>query len=109
MVTKTERKNRRDCKRWTEEENQRLLRHVRARPQNLKFCFLMVAEEIGRTEGAVANHWYSYLSKRDGDSLCFFTASPKHVSRNRKNGEGTESTPSIWNKLRAILRSIHIT
>lgn len=103
MVTKVEKENNRHGKRWTEEENQRVLRHVRARPQNLTFCFTMVAEEIGRTPSAVAAHWYAELSERQ-DALCFFTASPKHISKNRKNGEGQVSNNSIWNKLRAIIK-----
>lgn len=96
---------RRDCRRWTNEEDQRILRHVRAYPQNLHRCFLMVAEELGRTEGAVANRWYSSLSKKP-EALCFFTASPKHVSRNRKNGMGVESNNNIWRRLMAVIRSI---
>lgn len=92
-------------KRWTMQENQRLLRQVRAFPQNLHKCFVIVSEEIGRTEGAVANHWYSSLSKQP-EALCFFTASPKHVSKNRKNGMGEESNNSIWRKLLRIIRGI---
>lgn len=85
-------------KRWTESEDQRLLRQVRLYPQNLHKCFLIVSEATGRSEGAVANRWYAHLSK-DPDALCFFTASSRHVSRNRKNGEGVRSTASIWRKL----------
>jgi hypothetical protein len=40
----------------------------------------MVAEQTGRTEGAVANRWYTKVSKTPGN-VCFFTASPKHVSK----------------------------
>lgn len=85
-------------KRWTRREDNRLLRQIKLYPQNLHKCFLIVAEATGRTEGAVANRWYSHLSK-DPDALCFFTASSRHVSRNRKNGQGVESNPSIWRKL----------
>lgn len=96
---------RRDCKKWTAEEDQRLLRQVRAFPQNLHKCFLIVSEEIGRTESAVSGHWYTVLSKKP-EALCFFTASPKHVSKNRKNGMGVESSSSIWRRLMAVIRSI---
>ena len=92
-------------KKWTPNEEQRLLRQVRAFPQNLHKCFVIVSEEIGRTEGAVANHWYSSLSKKP-ESLCFFTASPKHVSKNRKNGMGEESNRSIWRRLLNIIKNI---
>lgn len=92
-------------KRWTTAEDSRLLRHVKARPQNLHHCFLMVAEEIGRTDAAVAAHWYSVLSKKP-EALCFFTASPQHVSRNRKNGMGVESNGSVWRRLLSVLKNL---
>lgn len=96
-----ERKN----KRWTRREDERLLRQVKAFPQNLHRCFMIVAEELDRTEGAVANHWYSVVSKKD-ENMCFFTASPKHVSKNRKNGMGVATNNSLWRRLLSVLRSI---
>jgi len=97
--------NRRDMRRWTSEEDDRLLRQVRAFPQNLHKCFIIVSEEIGRTDKAVAAHWYQHLSKKP-DAMCFFTASPRHVSKNRKNGMGVESNGNIWRRLMAVIRSI---
>ena len=95
----------RQCKRWNQSEDQMLLRYVKARPQNLHKCFLMVAEQTGRTEAAVAARWYTKVSKDPGN-VCFFTASPKHVSKNRKNGMGTETNGSIWRRLMAVIRNI---
>ena len=92
-------------KRWTRQEDLRLIRQVQAFPQNLHKCFLMVAEELGRTESGVAGRWYGHVSQ-DPQNMCFFTASPKHVSRNRKNGMGEESNSTIWRKLKAVLRSL---
>lgn len=92
-------------KRWTEEEDQRLIRHIMAFPQNLNLCFVAVAEETGRTKKAVAGHWYNVVSKKP-EVYCFFTASSSHVCRNRKNGEGTPTAPSIWRRLLNIIKSI---
>lgn len=92
-------------RKWTEEEDNLLLRQVRAFPQNLSKCFLMVAQNTDRTPGAVANHWYSVVSKRP-NVVCFFTASSKHIAKNRKNGKGVKSTPNIWRKLLAIIRNL---
>lgn len=92
-------------RKWTIEENALLLRQVRAFPQNLKKCFDMVAESTGRTPGAVANHWYTVVSKLP-NSTCFFTASPHHVSRNRKNSKGTLSNGTIWQRLMYIIRNL---
>lgn len=92
-------------KKWTSQEDERLLRQVRTFPQNLTKCFLIVAEEIDRTPSAVASHWYTVLSKKP-DSLSFFTASPVHVSKNRKNGMGVETNTSIWQRLLRIIRNL---
>lgn len=97
-------------KRWSNEEDAVLLRYVRNYPHNLHQCFLMVSEQLTdagtpRTLGGVASHWYTVLSKKP-EALCFFTASSKHVSKNRKNGMGVESTPSIWRRLLNIIRNL---
>lgn len=90
---------------WTQQEENRLVQHVKLRPQNLKKCFIAVAEEIDRTPTAVQAHWYAVTSKKP-ENLCFFTASQRHVSRNRKNGEGVQSNGNIWRRLMAVLRNI---
>ena len=95
----------RTTRRWTQQEDERLLRQVRTFPQNLHKCFVIVAEEIDRTEGAVANHWYTVLSKKP-EALCFFTASPVHLSKNRKNGIGTATDRNLWRRLVRIIRNI---
>lgn len=92
-------------KRWTAEEDARLLQQVRAFPQNLNKCFLIVSQVTGRTPGAVANHWYSTVSK-DPQNTCFFTASTQHISKNRKNGKGVVSSPSIWKRLLNIIKNL---
>lgn len=92
-------------RRWTEEEDNLLLRQVKAFPQNLHKCFVIVAESTDRTPRAVASHWYMVVSKRP-DAVCFFTASEKHISKNRKNGVGVESTRNIWQRFMAILRNL---
>jgi len=91
-------------KRWTPTEDERLLRQVRAFPQNLTKCFMIVSEEVDRTPSAVAGRWYTKVSKRP-EALCFFTASPRHVSKNRKNGMGITTTESIWRKFMRIINT----
>ena len=89
-------------KRWTRSEDLRIVRQIQTYPHNLHRAFLMVAEELGRTESGVAGRWYTKVSK-DPANVCFFTASPKHISKNRKNGIGEESNNSIWRRLMAII------
>lgn len=97
-------------RKWTSHEDTLLLRYVRNYPHNLHRCFLLVSEQLTdegfpRTPTAVQAHWYSVLSKKP-DVLCFFTASAKHVSKNRKNGMGTESNASIWRRLLNVIRNL---
>lgn len=103
--TRTNENVNRQCKRWAVDEDRLLLNQVRAFPQNLKRCFHIVSEQTGRTPQAVQAHWYAVVSKKP-DALCFFTASPHHVSKNRKNGMGVETNNSIWRKLVAAIRNI---
>lgn len=92
-------------RRWTDNEDQRLIRQVMAYPQNLNKCFMMVAEETGRTKQAVSAHWYSVLSKKP-EVYCFFTASSTYVSRNRKNGAGATIKPSFWQRLLNLIKGV---
>ena len=95
----------RQIKKWTVEEDNILLQKVKEHPQNLSKCFVAVAERLDRSKYAVANHWYTQLSKRP-DATCFFTASSKHLSKNRKNGEGVQINRSIWQRLMQIIRNL---
>lgn len=93
---------------WTDEEDKILRDHLEVNPGNFHACFHAVAEEIGRTPTAVASHWYAVLSKRTDLPPILITASKNKVQRNRKNGKGIESNPSIWRRLLAVLRTLHI-
>ena len=97
--------SRRTNRKWTREEENRVIRQIEAFPQNLTRCFFMVAEEVDRTPSAVASHWYTKISKRP-EVMCFFTASRQHVSKNRKNGLGARSSRSIWHRLVSIIRGL---
>jgi hypothetical protein len=94
-----------NSRRWSQAEDERLLRQVRAFPQNLHKCFLIVSEETGRSPQAVQARWYTVVSKKP-ENMCFFTASERHVSKNRKNGMGVESNMSIWRRLINIIRNL---
>lgn len=92
-------------RKWTEEEDRLLLQHIKNSPQNLSRCFLAVSEATGRSSKAVAAHWYNTLSK-NSDTVCFFTASSHNVSKNRKNGTGTQCTRTIWQRLLDIISNL---
>lgn len=91
-------------KRWSKEEEERLLHQVRLFPHNLTKCFFIVADITGRTPKAVASHWYNVTSK--SETICFFTASSKSVAKNRKNAKGIKTSRNIWHRLLDIIRKI---
>ena len=89
-------------KRWTPEEDRRLLQQIRVFPQNLHKCFLIVSEVTERTPGACANRWYTKLSK-DPANAVFLTVSSRHKVMNRKNGKGVRSSRSVFQRILRIL------
>ena len=92
-------------RRWTEQEETALLRHVKAFPQNLSRCFIMVSDEIDRTPGAVANHWYTVTSKKP-ENIAYMFLTPSYVNRNRKNGTGEATPPSLWERVMSFIHTI---
>jgi hypothetical protein len=93
----------RTSKRWTPQEDRRLLEQIKVFPQNLSKCFTIVSEVIDRSPSACANRWYTVLSK-DPANAAFLTVSSRHKILNRKNGEGTRCTPSLFRRILALLR-----
>lgn len=102
MARKRNQKNRR----WTPEEDQTLLKQIEAFPHNLTKCFAIVSEIVGRTPGAVSSHWYTQLSRDPNIEPLFATMSKQHCSKNRKNGVGVPSTPSIWRKILNLIKGL---
>lgn len=89
-------------RRWTPEEDSRLVNQVRAFPQNLNKCFMIVSEMTGRTKMACATRWYTVLSKKP-ENAAFFTVSQHSKILNRKNGKGERSNKTIFNRILRIL------
>lgn len=89
-------------RKWTPVEDSRLASQVRAFPQNLSKCFLVVAEELGRSKCAVASRWYQKVSK-DPRNAAFVTVSQHSKSVNRKNCNGEVSTPSVFRRVLRLL------
>lgn len=57
-------------RRWTKDEEQVVLSHVRDNSGNLSEAFRKAALELGRTKGAVGMRWY-YKLRLEGQ--CFLT------------------------------------
>jgi hypothetical protein len=95
----------RRARRWTPQEDRRLLEQVRVFPQNLSKCFTIVAEVLDRTPTACAARWYTKLSK-DPANAVFVTVSARHKTLNRKNGEGTTSNMNIFRRILRLLKLV---
>lgn len=102
-------------KKWTTEEDNRLLRQIEAFPHNLNKCFFIVSQELTeqyesegtgapRTPTACAARWYTVLSKRPNITQ-FATISKHHLSRNRKNGMGIPINYSVWRRFMTLIRN----
>lgn len=92
-------------KRWTPTEDTQVVDQVRKSPTNLKHAFTEAARVTGRSVGACMNRWYVKLSK-DPSNACFVTVSSKHKVLNRKNGNGTTCSMSLFTKILKLLKII---
>ena len=93
-------------RRWTEDEELVIFRHVGASPYNLKRSFENASEELGRTVKAVELRWYTKLCK---EQVTFLTYGRETLNRNRKNvyvnsSDNTETKrKSLWKKICSLL------
>lgn len=92
-------------KRWTPTEDTQVVDQVRKSPTNLKRAFTEAARVTGRSVGACTIRWYGKLSKDTGNA-CFVTISSKHKVLNRKNGNGTACSMSLFTKILKLLKII---
>lgn len=92
-------------KKWTPEEDDTLLRYVRANTGNLNHCFILVSEQLNRSPHAVAAHWYQTLSRKE-DVWAIATVSPSNCLKNRKNGIGVECNNSLFSRVVNIIRHL---
>jgi hypothetical protein len=95
-------------RKWTKEEEELLVKTVKANFHNLTSAFEEVANSTGRSKKAVRLHWYN---KTRLTSTCFVAVSQDTKMRNSKNyvpNCGHTKTPStsnktLWEKLKALL------
>lgn len=98
-------------KRWTNDEEQVVISHVKANPNNLSKAFREASLELqGRTVCAITFHWYkdSTASRalKDRCGHCFLTYGGKSLNINRKNVHVNTSDNTItlsMDKLQQIL------
>lgn len=83
-------------RRYTEEEDLKIIKKVNENPLNLTQCFKELAIELGRTPGAIHYRWYRVLSVREESkaNTVFFTLGKKRKLLNRKIERGDSKIKS---------------
>lgn len=97
-------------KRWTTEEESRLLALIEENPWNLKEAFRAFQQEYPeRTLNAITFKWYGDMAKRNNVNTCMILLGKRHKLTNKKNiykgvlSSPKRSTKSIWNKVLKML------
>jgi len=99
-------KAKKQIKRWTDGEDKKLLNNLRVYGhKGYAYCFMITAEEVGRTVGAVASHWYCVLSKRD-DVWIGSYITETNITKNRKNGVGVAPPSGVWNRILRMIKTL---
>lgn len=92
----------RNKRKWTPEEDRKVLEYVRTSVCCLTRGFENVASVIGRTPKACEGRWYNVLSKNPAVRE-FGTLSSAMMMYNRKIGVGTPVKKGLWNRLLQML------
>lgn len=96
---------------YTKEEDNIILRAVKASPTNISSALRKAAKKLGRSIDSVRRRYYQYLQKEESNHL-FFTFSPRKKAKNykitRKGKFATKYNPentgaSKWRRILAIL------
>lgn len=99
-------KAKKQVKRWTDQEDQILLDTLRVYGhKGNAYCFIAVAETIGRSKSAVQAHWYTVLSKRK-DVWIGSYITETFVTKNRKNGAGVAPAKGMWKRILKTLKTL---
>lgn len=98
-----------NCKPWTEEEINALLKLVEQHPNNFREAFRIHAEKTGRDVRTVENYFGQYRKKEEAKTCMITIGRRKMASPNRKNiyartgGHTTSIKVSKWKRIWAII------
>lgn len=98
-------------RRYTEEENLKIIKKISENPSNLSKCFEELSIELGRTPQAIKTKWYQCLSLREESkaNTVFFTLGKKRKLLNRKVERGDskiKSQKENGNKWRSFIKML---
>lgn len=95
-------KKKKQVKRWSQQEDETLMRYIKEYPYNMSKAFKACALEVQRNQKAVSQHWYGTLSKKSKHVL-FLTVSGKHKCINHKLGKGVPMKQSVFRRILSLL------
>ena len=100
-------------KRYTKEEDDRIMEVIQENPENLQKAFRILSEELNRSIRALTNRWYMVLNNHESPkyrgTTCFMTISKRKKFVNRKtfntpSEKVKKNSTSIWTKILKLLR-----
>ena len=108
MAKKKASKKGQPLRRWTKEEDERLLANVDKHVLCLTKAFELTSLEVQRSPKAVAAHWYQITSK--GAHTKFGLFSNDFVVRNRKNAKANKAKKmpkGIFQRILKLLKLVY--
>lgn len=97
---------------WTVEEDEILVRAIKANPHNKAKAFREVSEKVGRSDKCCSNRWYQVLSNPKHKSYvgCMFTMvgvssrlDNRTVNREKVHITPTKTKRGLWAKIKDLL------
>ena len=99
-------KSKKQVKRWTDAEDKVLLDTLRVYGhKGNHYCFMIVAEQTGRSIGGVQAHWYTVLSRKD-DVWIGSYITENNITKNRKNGVGVQAPSGMWSRVLRMIKKL---
>lgn len=100
-------------KKWTEQEDDRVIEALSEDSSNLRKVFRILAEELDRTPSAVELRWYMVLNNPEHPkyrgTACFMTISKNSRSVNKKiadNNSTLHHNNSLWHRILKMMKLI---
>lgn len=96
-------------RKWTDDEEQVVIREVSNTPNNLESAFRRASTSINRTPKAISLRWHRTLREREDVGVLFMTCGRKSINTNRKvistktSDNTRRNTVSIWNTIKSII------
>lgn len=97
-------------RKWTAEENNKVINAVKRHPENLQYCFYTLSKKLNRTPAGISYQYYNVIKPSlSAEDPIIFTGSPKKivpnskvVSRNKKTSKFS-IVKAKWKKILEII------